>query len=134
MAVLDVTAAIDLLATGTYTLVRRVPGAIDSDTGLVGDPTETEVEITAVILPEPSLADDEQRSRGGQWSTDRIMVWAKSSDLEASGGELTVSNTDRLADRIEYRGKIYEGTDSLGWTEAGGYSQQRFGIVEPGIE
>lgn len=136
MAVMDFSAVFEILGDGgDYTLTRRVPGTIDQDTGLIAAPTETDVALTGVIVePEPSLADDEQRARPGAWSTDRLMVWVPKSQLEDSGGALTASGSDRLADRITYGGRLYEVTDSLDWSDRAGYSQARFGIVEPAVE
>lgn len=139
MGVFDFTPVFSLLATGDYTLTRRVPGTVDSGTGLVGSPTSTTVRLTGVIVqPEKSLADDEQRHRAGTWSTDRLKVYVPISQLADNGGALTCTTSDRLADRITWPdgpgGKLYEATDSLDESETGAYSFARFGIVEPGIE
>lgn len=139
MGVFDFSAVFSILATGDYTLTRRVPGTIDEDTGLVSSPTSTDVRLTGVIVqPEKSLADDEQRHRAGGWSTDRLKVFVPISQLEASGGALTCTTTDRLADRITWpdgvNGKLYEATDSLDESETGGYSFARFGIIDEQIE
>lgn len=131
MALLDVSDVVDALGTGTYTVIRRTPGVVDSD-GKVLPPSETTVTISAVVLPEPSLADDEQRHMAGGWSTDRIMVFAKPQAGLSSA--FTATETGRLADRIVYQGKTYEVTDTLDWEESGGYYQARFGIVDLNVE
>jgi hypothetical protein len=131
VALLDVSDVVEALGTGSYTVIRRAPGAVDTD-GKVLPPVESTVTISAVVLPEPSLADDEQRHMAGGWSTDRIMVFAKPQvGLDTS---FTATETGKLADRIIYQGKTYEVTDTLDWEESGGYYQARFGIVDLSVE
>ncbi len=132
---MDFSAVFDILATGDYTLTRRVSGALSSTTGLIAAPTETAVPLTGIIVqPEKSLADDEQRARSGAWSTDRLKVNVPIAQLQANGGALTATTTDRLADRLTYGGKTYEVTDSLDHSETGAYSFARFGIIDPLFE
>jgi hypothetical protein len=134
MGVFDFTAVFETLATGDYTLTRRTPGAVDAN-GRATAATSVDVELTGIIVqPEKSLADDEQRHPVGGWSTDRLKVIVPIAQLVASGGALTATTTDRLADRLTYGGKTYEVTDSLDHTETGAYSFARFGIIDTTVE
>ncbi len=131
----DFTAVFGILGTGDYTLTRRVPGAVNETTGLIPAPTETAASLTGVIVqPEKSLADDELRLRGGASSSDRLKVWVPTAQLSGNGGAITCSTSSRLADRIVYRGNVYEATDSLDHTETAAYSFARFGIVDTSFE
>ena len=130
MALLDVSDAVTSMYTGTYTLIRRTPGAIDGD-GKVLPPSETTLLIGANIQPVGSIADDEQRHPAGGSSIDQINVWTVP---EGSLDDFTATRSGALADRIVYQGDTYEIVDSLGWKEVGGYVEARFRIVDPRLE
>ena len=126
--ILDMRALVRRFTTGTYSLTRRPAATIDAD-GRATQATAVVEVIKAAVFPEPSLADDEQRAPAGAWSTDRLMVFA-----EGLSAPLTASTDTERGDRITYQGKVYEVSDSLDWTEAGGFAQARFGIVDTRIE
>lgn len=135
MPLFDLSDVIASLPTGSYTLIRRVAGGFDPLTGKVLPAVETEVQLTDVtVLPEPSLANDELKLRAGSSSDDRLMAWVPIAQLAGEALRASDPTTGQMADRIIYGGKIYEVTDSLDWSEAGGYSQARFGIYARSVE
>ncbi len=122
---LDLGFIVDAFTTGTYVLTRRtLPVNVD---GIFVESDPTVETIRAAIYPEPSLADDQQHSPSGDFSDDRIMVFA-----QGLSAPLTTSADPSLGDRIAYQGKTYGATDSLDWVESGGFTQARFGIIRTG--
>lgn len=119
MSLLDLTGPLDALSP-PVTLVRIRASAPAIERGRVVPDADAEADFVANV--QPTSGRDLQRLPEGARSSETITVWSKT--------ELRTATSNAPADRVRYRGRIYEAQSLEDWSQLGGYFKAICAAVE----